>query len=128
MGRLNEHKKKHVKGKLECQFPGCTKKCDEEKNMKAHKKYCSKNPNKPPPVQCPYCPKSYDRIKSLKETCQGTPCVQVQGVGEGHGLSYSMIKNAYGLAMNEHGLSVFGHVIIYVHSRVCWLRDWMWEC
>ena len=67
VGRLNEHKKKHVKGALECQFEGCTKKCGEEKNMKAHEKYCSKNPNKPPPVQCPYCPKSYDRIKSLKK-------------------------------------------------------------
>ena len=67
VGRLNEHKKKHVKEELECQFEGCTKKCDEEKNMKAHEKYCSKNPNKPPPVQCPYCPKSYDRIKSLKK-------------------------------------------------------------
>ena len=67
VGTLNEHKKKHVKGELQCQFPGCTKKCDEEKNMKTHELYCSKNPNKPPPVQYPYCPKSYDRIISLKK-------------------------------------------------------------
>ena len=32
--------------------------------MKAHELYCSKNPNKPSPVQCP---KFYDRIKSLKK-------------------------------------------------------------
>ena len=48
-------------------IPRVYQKCDEEKNMKAHELYCSKNPNRPPPVQCPYCPKSYDRIKSLKK-------------------------------------------------------------
>ena len=92
VGRLNEHKKKHVKGELECQFEGCTKKCD-EKNMKAHEKYCSKNPNKPPPVSVPLLPKSYDRIKSLKKHAKVTPHLQVQELGEEHGLSCGIIQN-----------------------------------
>ena len=28
--------------------------------------------------------------------------------------------------MNKHGLAEFDHAIIYMHSRVCWLCDWMW--
>ena len=28
-----------------------------------------------------------------------------------------MIKTAYGIAINDHGLVVFGHMIIYAHSR-----------
>ena len=67
--RLNEHKKKHAEGILHCKF-GCDKTCDEKKNMVAHEIYCSKNPNKPAQSQCPYCPKKYDRLKSLKKHCK----------------------------------------------------------
>ena len=68
LGRLNEHKKKHnpAFSNLSCRFK-CGKKCDEKKNMVAHEKYCSANPDKPPKSQCPYCSRSFQRLKDLKK-------------------------------------------------------------
>ena len=69
LGRLNDHRKKHVHGALSCKF-ACGKTFDEQKNLVAHEKYCSSNPQKPANLLCPYCPKEYERLKSLKKHCK----------------------------------------------------------
>ena len=39
-------------------------------------------------------------------------------LGEGHGLSYGMIKIAYRITINEHRLVALGLAMFYVYSRV----------
>ena len=64
--RLTEHKKVHnpLFQNQPCKF-GCGKKFNEKKNRVHHEEYCENNPNRPPRVQCPYCPKDFARAKDL---------------------------------------------------------------
>ena len=125
MGRLNEHKKKHAEGILHCKF-GCDKTCDEKKNMVAHELYCSKNPDKSAQSQCPYCPKKYDRLKSLKKHCKTHHESRIQEFRKGHGTGlnvdtrHAMIESRLGIILFGYMLAICGYGILVPYcARFC---------
>ena len=63
--RLTEHEKSHLPQNVNQPCRYCGEVIKERKNLKQHEDNCKENPNKAARVQCPYCPKNYQRMKDL---------------------------------------------------------------
>ena len=63
--RLTEHEKSHLPQNVNQPCRYCGDVIKERKSLKQHEDNCKENPNKAARVQCPYCPKNYQRMKDL---------------------------------------------------------------